>query len=121
MDDKQKLRLDITKILREDFVQQDLDPAEANQFCPPLKTALMLKAILFYESMAIKSLDKHAGFLTALYLHASMHDIRNKLARMKWMPQGRDKDLLASYPQLEQEIRSSFALLDEEIGDMREL
>jgi len=76
----ERVVLEVTKIFREDFLQQNAYH-EVDAFCPPRKQYLMLKIILAFYDQAMEAIKRKAGIdeINAL-------EVKNDIARMKEHP-----------------------------------
>ncbi len=79
LDSSDRLTLEAARSIREDFLQQNAF-VEEDTYCSPQKQDLMLKAILKFEDEARKALDRGAPFDAI-----EDHDIREEIARMKYI------------------------------------
>ncbi len=97
--DEQKLVLAITRMLREDFLQQSAYD-DVDRFCPLSKAYLMLQIILAFHHRANDLLKMG----TALDTIFSLPEV-SKIARMKEIPQDEVQEKLQA---LKTEIESAF-------------
>jgi len=97
-----KLILDTTKALREDFLQQNAYH-EVDTFCPLNKQYLMLKVILDFNDMAAEALKKgiKVNKITSI-------DVKEKIARMKYV-----KDIEKEVAAIMKDAQSQLAKLGE--------
>ncbi len=79
LDPTDRLTLEASRSIREDFLQQNAF-VEEDTYCSPKKQDLMLKAILKFEEEARKALGRGAPFIKI-----DEHDIREEIARMKYI------------------------------------
>ena len=75
--DSERLVLDVTKMLREDFLQQNAYH-DVDAFCPVDKQVMMLEIILKFNEMAKKAMEKQVK-IEAI----SKMKIKDEIARMK--------------------------------------
>ncbi|XUB37743.1 V-type sodium ATPase catalytic subunit A [Enterococcus sp. DIV0876] len=83
LSEKDQLLLEITKSIREDFLQQNAFDA-VDTFSSREKQYQMLATILFYHQQAEEALNLGA-YLTEV--HEGTEVLRDKLARMKYLPE----------------------------------
>lgn len=69
---KDQLILDIAKLIKEDYLQQN-GYSEYDKYCPFVKTRLMLKNIIFYFENAMRAIEKCG---------ASWNDIRSRTSEV---------------------------------------
>jgi len=79
LDASDRLTLEAARSIREDYLQQNAF-VEEDTYCSPKKQDLMLKAILVFEHEARKALGRNAPFAKI-----ENHDIREEIARMKYI------------------------------------
>ncbi len=100
--EEDKLLLETARMIREDFLQQNAFH-EVDTYCPPKKTAYMMKAILLFYELGLK----------ALRSGATVEDIRKlksriAIARMKEIP---NKDFEPKFEELFRNIREDYEKL----------
>ena len=79
LSDQDQLKLEVSKMIREDFLQQN-SFHEVDTYCPIDKQKEMLGTILDFYDMGLKALDAKIYMRELLNL-----DIREKIARMKYI------------------------------------
>ncbi|WP_054252491.1 V-type ATP synthase subunit A [Neofamilia massiliensis] len=79
LSDQDQLKLEVSKMIREDFLQQN-SFHEIDTYCPIDKQNQMLGTILDFYDMGLKALDAKIYMKELLNL-----DIREKIARMKYI------------------------------------
>ena len=99
LSDKDQLLLEITKSLREDFLQQNAFDA-VDTFTSREKQFEMLQTILLFHDEGQKALELGA-YLTEIY--QGTERLRDKIARMKYLPE----DGLEGIRKLESEIKDT--------------
>lgn len=99
LSDKDQLLLEITKSLREDFLQQNAFDA-VDTFTSREKQFEMLQTILLFHDEGQKALELGA-YLTEIY--QGTERLRDKIARMKYLPE----DELEGIRKLESEIKDT--------------
>ncbi|KAK0179931.1 hypothetical protein PV327_005628 [Microctonus hyperodae] len=104
--DMDKIILDISTILKDDFLQQN-SYSSYDCFCPFYKTFGMLKNIIaFYDftKQALKKINKNSGQkITLDFIHDNMSDILHRLSKMKFMDPIKD-DVKAAHQESAQHI-----------------
>ncbi|XRO76281.1 ATP synthase subunit A [Methanocaldococcus sp. 10A] len=78
--DRERVILEVARMLREDFLQQDAFD-EVDTYCPPMKQYLMLKIIMTFYQEALKAVER--GVDPAKILKVS---VKQDIARMKYIP-----------------------------------
>ena len=78
--DRERVILEVARMLREDFLQQDAFD-EVDTYCPPMKQYLMLKIIMTFYQEALKAVER--GVEPAKILKVS---VKQDIARMKYIP-----------------------------------
>ncbi|ACV24289.1 ATP synthase subunit A [Methanocaldococcus fervens] len=78
--DRERVILEVARMLREDFLQQDAFD-EVDTYCPPMKQYLMLKIIMNFYYEALKAVER--GVEPAKILKVS---VKQDIARMKYIP-----------------------------------
>ena len=99
LSDKDQLLLEITKSLREDYLQQNAFDA-VDTFTSREKQFEMLQTILLFHDEGQKALELGA-YLTEIY--QGTERLRDKIARMKYLPE----DELEGIRKLESEIKDT--------------
>ncbi|MDO5027959.1 MAG: V-type ATP synthase subunit A [Bacillota bacterium] len=107
LSDQDQLKLEVTKMIREDFLQQN-SFHEVDTYCPIDKQTEMLATILDFYDKGLKALDAkiYMREITGL-------DIREKIARMKYINNDQAADQIK---ELRKELESDFDKLIEEGG-----
>ena len=78
--DRERVILEVARMLREDFLQQDAFH-EVDTYCPPMKQYLMLKTIMTFYNKALDAVSK--GVNPADIMKVS---VKGDIARMKYIP-----------------------------------
>ncbi len=100
--DDDKLLLDVARMIREDFLQQNaFHPVDS--YCPPEKTIMMMDVILTYYSEASRSLAKGIPLSKIREL-----PVRVRISRMKEVEYDKFRE---EYLRIKEEIISSFRKL----------
>ncbi|MEM0506726.1 MAG: V-type ATP synthase subunit A [Thermosphaera sp.] len=102
-----RLLLEVARMIREDFLQQDsFSPVDA--FCPPLKTVYMAKVIAMFYDYAREAL--RSGVMLEKILNLK---VKEKIARMKEIPL---IDFEKSFMEIMDDIKKEFELLNQEVA-----
>merc|ERR1711920_774050 len=111
LSEDQKLILEIARIIKEDFLQQNAY-TPYDYTCPLEKTVGMLKSIISYyenaKSLIDNSSEEHKVTLNQIKLHTE--DVLTKIinAKMDVLPTAKPKDITNHFKKLTEEIDSSF-------------
>ena len=100
--DSEKLILEVTQMLREDYLQQ-FAFHEVDAYCPPEKQYLMLKAIINFGRVASEALKKGVVLKQILEL-----PFKEEIAKMKYLP----NDQLKSIKSLADDIKKKISTLE---------
>lgn len=101
LSDDDKLKLDTTKSLREDFLQQNaFHPTDA--YCPMEKQDLMLDTILYFYDKSLEALSEGANLDDLENL-----EVKEKITRLKLI----EDDKLEEFDQIKEEIDKESKLL----------
>lgn len=108
-----KITLDMAKIVKEDFLQQN-GYSSYDRFCPTFKTAGMMKAmVLFYES-SLHAVEASGGSITWSKIREITGDMMHRLSSMKFEdPAQGEQAILTKYGALVHEIEDCFRNLSE--------
>jgi len=116
LSEDQKLALEVAKIIREDFLQQNAF-TDFDYFCPFSKTVGMMKTIItLYDEcqMAITNSAQSESKITWALLQTSCAQcITDITAAKSFNPKLDDKDMMGKYEQLCEDIKAT-------VGKMRE-
>lgn len=107
LSDEDQVKLDTTKSIREDFLQQNAFH-DVDTFCPLEKQFKMLDTILYFYGKSQEALEKGAYFSEIEKL-----DVKENIARMKYLP----NDDLGKIDAIKDKIDSELKEL-EEVGDV---
>jgi len=116
LDENEKLCLEIAKIIRDDYLQQNgFSPYD--RFCPVYKTSWMMKNIVLFYNLAVRAIENTANSenkITFTTIRARLGEILNKLSAQKFQPpsDGEEK-LVAFFKQLYEDIQVGFRQLEE--------
>ncbi|KRH92750.1 Vacuolar H+-ATPase V1 sector, subunit A, partial [Pseudoloma neurophilia] len=105
LSEKDKLTLDISKLIKEDFLQQN-GYSEYDHFSPFVKTRLMLKNIILYYTFSLKAV---IGGILWEKVRNSTNDVFLSLMRMKFIFGDEvEKKLTDLTKQIEEVFKTSF-------------
>merc|ERR1711997_905435 len=111
LSEDQKLVLEVSRILREDFLQQNAY-TPYDYTCPLEKTVGMLKSIISYyenaKSLIDNSSEEHKVTLNQIKLHTEDVLIKIINAKMDVLPTAKPKDITGHFKKLTEEIDSPF-------------
>lgn len=107
LSDEDQVKLDTTKSIREDFLQQNAFH-DVDTFCPLEKQFKMLDTILYFYDKSQEALEKGVYFSEIEKL-----DVKENIARMKYVP----NDELEKIDAIKDKIDSELKKL-EEVGDV---
>ncbi|MCI5643039.1 V-type ATP synthase subunit A [Peptoniphilus sp. SGI.035] len=107
LSDEDQVKLDTTKSIREDFLQQNAFH-DVDTFCPLEKQFKMLDTILYFYDKCQEALEKGAYFSEIEKL-----DVKENIARMKYVP----NDELEKIDAIKDKIDSELKEL-EQVGDV---
>jgi len=116
LSEDQKLILEIAKILREDFLQQNAF-TDYDYTCPLAKTVGMLRVIITFYNQAKNSIDNasddHKITMNQIKLHCA--EVLQKIinSKMDVKPSHKTEDIAKYYKTLTEEIETAFAKLNE--------
>jgi V/A-type H+/Na+-transporting ATPase subunit A len=79
--DRERITLETTRMIREDFLQQNAYH-EVDTYCPPKKQYEMLKTIIMYHMNAEAALDRGASSADIITIPA-----KDEIGRMKYLPE----------------------------------
>ncbi|HIQ32940.1 MAG TPA: ATP synthase subunit A [Methanothermococcus okinawensis] len=103
--DRERVILEVARMLREDFLQQDAFD-EVDTYCPPMKQYMMLKIIMTFYRKALEVVEKGVdpGKIAKV-------PVKRDIARMKFIPE--DKFLKEVAPELLERIEKELEALVE--------
>jgi len=117
LSEDQKVTLEVAKIIREDFLQQN-GFTDYDFFCPLAKTIGMMKVIVAFHECAQKALAESSGDnkVTWGIIYASMKDLVTKITSMKFeLPRQSEEHFKQAFNvQLYEEVQQAFRTLAEE-------
>ncbi|KAJ3225717.1 V-type proton ATPase catalytic subunit A [Clydaea vesicula] len=108
-----KITLEIAKILKEDFLQQN-GYSNYDRYCPFYKTVGMMKNMMAFNDHATHAVEASSGQLTWAKIKDNLNDIIYKLSSMKFEdPVDGEEVIKERYSKLRKEMEERFrALLD---------
>jgi len=116
LSEDQKCTLEVAKIIREDFLQQN-GFTDYDFKCPLAKTIGMMKVIVGFHDAAQKAMAESSGDskITWNHINNSMKDNINKITNMKFqLPEQTDETFRAFFTSLHDECVGAFRNLAEE-------
>jgi len=117
LSEDQKVTLEVAKIIREDFLQQN-GFTDYDFFCPLAKTIGMMKVIVTFHELAQKSIAESTGEnkITWSTIYNSMKDVVTKITSMKFhLPRQSDEFFKKTLNQeLNEEVVQAFRNLGEQ-------
>merc|ERR1712066_333443 len=116
LSEDQKCTLEVAKIIREDFLQQN-GFSEYDFFCPLAKTIGMMKVIVTFHEAAQKTMSEFTGDQKINWstIAVAMKDIIKKITDMKFeLPRQPDEHFKKTYLGLYDEVMTAFRNLAEE-------
>merc|ERR1711972_247240 len=116
LSEDQKCTLDIAKIIREDFLQQN-GFTDYYFFCPLSKTIGMMKVIVSFHELAQKAIAESSGDTKIGWntIYNSMRDLVTKITSMKFeLPRQSDEHFKQTFLALYDEVMTAFRNLAEE-------
>ncbi|EPR79645.1 V-type ATPase subunit A [Spraguea lophii 42_110] len=104
LNEEDKLTLDIAKLIKENFLQQN-GYSDYDKYCPFTKSRLMLNNIIIYYELAKEGLvpDRKWDMIKERTI-----DVFQRLINMKFLVPEGDDMLIEFYGELEQDIKSEF-------------
>eukprot|EP00484_Ammonia_sp_Unknown_P030178 CAMPEP_0197030302 /NCGR_PEP_ID=MMETSP1384-20130603/9563_1 /TAXON_ID=29189 /ORGANISM="Ammonia sp." /LENGTH=617 /DNA_ID=CAMNT_0042459619 /DNA_START=41 /DNA_END=1894 /DNA_ORIENTATION=- len=116
LSEDQKLILEIARILREDFLQQNAY-TPYDYTCPLEKTVGMLRVIITYyeqaKSLIDNSSDEHKVTLNQIKLHTEDILLQIINSKMDVMPNSTKKDMQNHFRKLSEEIEAAFTKISD--------
>ncbi|MCK9150982.1 ATP synthase subunit A [Methanobacterium alcaliphilum] len=79
--DRERITLETTRMIREDFLQQNAYH-EVDTYCPPNKQFQMLKTIILYQHQATAALERGAPSADIINV-----PVKEEIGRMKYIPE----------------------------------
>jgi V/A-type H+-transporting ATPase subunit A len=79
--DRERITLETTRMIREDFLQQNAYH-EVDTYCAPMKQYEMLKTIISYHENAEAALDRGAASADIITI-----PVKDDIGRMKYLPE----------------------------------
>merc|ERR1712228_233022 len=116
LSEDQKVTLEVARIIREDFLQQN-GFSEYDFFCPLAKTIGMMKVIVGFHEAAQKAIAESSGEskITWSIINGNMRDLITKVTNMKFeLPRQSDEHFKQTFVALHDEVVNAFRTLQEE-------
>ncbi|KAJ3071889.1 H(+)-transporting V1 sector ATPase subunit A [Podochytrium sp. JEL0797] len=103
-----KITLDIAKIIKEDFLQQN-GYSKYDRYCPFFKTVGMLRNMMGFYDQAVHCVESSSGQISWNKIRDNMGDILHKLSSMKFEdPEDGEEALKDRYGKLGREMEERF-------------
>jgi len=116
LDEAEKLTLEIAKIIKDDFLQQN-GFSDWDRFCPFFKTSWMMKNIVLFYNLGIKSIENTSSSETRVTFNGiktTLGPLMHKLSTQKFQLPGEGEEKLTRYYKaLNEEIQQSFRTLED--------
>jgi len=116
LDETEKLYLEIAKIIKDDYLQQN-GFSEYDRFCPFYKTSWLLKNIILFFNLGCKAIENTASSenkITYNTIKTKLGDLMYKLSAQKFQkPADGEERLVAFFSALHEEIVQSFRRLED--------
>merc|ERR1711977_387157 len=116
LSEDQKCTLEVAKIVREDFLQQN-GFTDYDFMCPLAKTIGMMKVIVGFHEMAQKAIAESSGEAKVTWntINTNMRELITKVTNMKFeMPRQSEEHFRKTFVALHDEVVSAFRTLAEE-------
>jgi len=116
LSEDQKVTLEVAKIIREDFLQQN-GFTDYDFFCPLAKTIGMMKVIVGFHNCAQKAISESTvdAKVTWNIIYGSMKDLVTKITSMKFeLPRQSEEHFKRTFVALFEEVQAGFRTLAEE-------
>merc|ERR1711972_1260424 len=116
LSEDQKCTLEVAKIIREDFLQQN-GFTEYDYMCPLAKTIGMMKVIVGFHEVAQKTMAEFSGEHKVVWntIYNSMRDIIKEITDMKFeLPRQSDEYFKKAFVALHDKVLASFRSLAQE-------
>jgi V-type H+-transporting ATPase subunit A len=115
LSEDQKVTLEVAKIIREDFLQQN-GFSDYDFRCPLIKTIGMMRVICHFESLAQKAIAEASGDskISWAMIQAHMRETIERITSMKFeLPQKSDDHFRAYFKGMVDDVTNAFASLTE--------
>ncbi len=104
--EEDKLVLEVARMIREDFLQQNAFH-EIDTYCPPKKASMMIRAILLFYDLGLEAIQRGVTVEKIREMKS-----RARIARMKEIP---NKDFEPHFEELYKFIRDEYSKIIEEV------
>lgn len=115
LSEDQKCTLEVAKIIREDFLQQN-GFVEYDFMCPLAKTIGMMRVIVGFHELAQKAIGESSGDnkVTWFHIYNTMRDLVVRITQMKFnLPRQSDEAFRKIFVALMEEVQHAFRTLGE--------
>eukprot|EP01103_Thecamoeba_quadrilineata_P004345 TRINITY_DN1405_c0_g1_i1.p1 TRINITY_DN1405_c0_g1~~TRINITY_DN1405_c0_g1_i1.p1 ORF type:complete len:626 (-),score=136.14 TRINITY_DN1405_c0_g1_i1:92-1969(-) len=116
LDEAEKLTLEIAKVIKDDFLQQN-GFSNWDRFCPFYKTSWMMKNIVLFYNLGIKAIENTSSSenrVTFGSIKATLGQLIHKLSTQKFqVPEEGEEKLSRYYKALSEEIQQAYRSLEE--------
>jgi V-type H+-transporting ATPase subunit A len=116
LDEAEKLTLEIAKVIKDDFLQQN-GFSNWDRFCPFYKTSWMMKNIVLFYNLGIKAIENTSSSenrVTFGSIKATLGQLIHKLSTQKFqVPEEGEEKLSRYYKALGEEIQQAYRSLEE--------
>jgi len=116
LDEAEKLYLEVAKIIRDDYLQQN-GFSDYDRFCPFYKTSWMLKNIIAFFNLGMRAIENTSSSenkITYNTIRTQLNDLMYKLSSQKFQkPSDGEERLVAHFRALFEEIQQSFRQLED--------
>jgi len=116
LDEAEKLYLEVAKIIKDDFLQQN-GFSDYDRFCPFYKCSWMLKNIVLFFNLGLKAIENTASAenrITYTTIREKLGDLMYKLSSQKFQkPQDGEERNVGYFKALAEEIQQAFRNLED--------
>ncbi|KAJ1920030.1 H(+)-transporting V1 sector ATPase subunit A [Mycoemilia scoparia] len=111
LSESDKITLDIARIIKDDFLQQN-GYSKYDRYCPFYKTVWLLRNMIGYYTHATKAVESTSGQLTWTKIRSNTEDLIHGLSSMKFEdPADGQEAVCARYADLQRQIEERFRTL----------
>jgi V-type H+-transporting ATPase subunit A len=116
LDESEKLYLEVAKIIRDDYLQQN-GFSEYDRFCPFYKTSWMLKNIVHFFNLGMKAIENTSSSdnkITYNTIKTQLGDLMYKLSSQKFQKPAEGEEKMSHYfKNLNDEITQAYRQLED--------
>ena len=113
MAETDKITLEVARLIKDDFLQQN-GYSNYDRCCPFYKTVWLLKNMIGFYDHAVRTVESSAGQITWAQIRDNMGDILYKLTSMKFEdPANGEQVLREHYQALAKEMEDRFRQLSD--------